>query len=286
MNKSKLVSVVIPCYNNSNTIERAVESVFADTHQSSEVIVINDGSTDDSLIKLQKLKIKYPEKIIVIDQVNSGANASRNAGLKLASGDYVQFLDGDDFLLNNKLFKSIELINKYPELLCVYSDGVIEDTETVVEASHENTKRIVNKKFVEFTFGMNTNMPIWNASFLRKTNEQWDENLGCCGFSRMPNHNGISAASNSTSYILSKAKAIKKILLHCEKNGLLNEALLRQSDSFMWLLFKQAILNSKDSVVSQISEQHKNKSFNQKLIYSMSPVFIRFVYKLKKYISF
>lgn len=98
------VSVVIPLYNKGRYIERALSSVLAQTHQPLEIIVVDDGSTDNGHEKV--LNFNNP-KIILIRQENKGPGAARNAGLAVATGKYVSFLDADDewlpFFLNTGL---------------------------------------------------------------------------------------------------------------------------------------------------------------------------------------
>jgi len=87
------VSVVIPLYNKSKYIERAISSILAQTFPPLEIIVVDDGSTDDGPEKVRKFK---DPKIALIQQENKGPGAARNAGLAIARGKYVAFLDADD----------------------------------------------------------------------------------------------------------------------------------------------------------------------------------------------
>lgn len=89
------VSVVIPIYNSEKFIDRCVDSLINQSYSNIEIVLVNDGSTDNSLDILKKLK-KKDKRIIVIDQKNGGAGSARNNGLKHASGDYLTFLDSDD----------------------------------------------------------------------------------------------------------------------------------------------------------------------------------------------
>jgi hypothetical protein len=98
-----LVSVVIPCYNSQNFIERAINSVLAQTHQSFELILVNNNSTDDTLNILNRFKQQYPEKIIVLQEQRAGAPFARNLGLAHSGGEWVQFLDADDIIYADKL---------------------------------------------------------------------------------------------------------------------------------------------------------------------------------------
>ena len=100
-----LVSVVIPVYNGSTYVRDAIESVLAQTYPSVQIIAVNDGSTDDSLEVLRL----YEDKITIIDQVNQGVSAARNAGINAAKGKYIAFLDQDDWWESEKLEKQIPL---------------------------------------------------------------------------------------------------------------------------------------------------------------------------------
>lgn len=91
------VSIIIPVYNAAKYLAQCLDSVIDQTIKSKEIIVINDGSTDNSYEILKAYKKKFP-KLIVINHKNSGASESRNAGLKMAKGEYVGFVDSDDFI--------------------------------------------------------------------------------------------------------------------------------------------------------------------------------------------
>lgn len=89
-----LVSVIVPLYNKAQTVERALNSIFAQTYTNMEVIVVNDGSTDGCDMLVRR---KFDDaRLVVIDQANQGPGAARNAGIRAAKGDYIAFLDADD----------------------------------------------------------------------------------------------------------------------------------------------------------------------------------------------
>ncbi len=116
------VSVIVPAYNAAKYIGEAVNSVFAQTFTSFEVIVINDGSQDTEELE-QELK-RYPEKLRYIKQENRGAAAARNMGLRAAAGEFVAFLDADDTWLPTFLEKQIELLKRSKADL-VYADALL-----------------------------------------------------------------------------------------------------------------------------------------------------------------
>ena len=93
----KLVSIIVPIYNAQNYLNRCLDSLLAQTLEDIEIILINDGSKDDSLAICRAYEEK-DSRIIVIDQKNAGVSAARNAGLDRASGQYVGFVDPDDWV--------------------------------------------------------------------------------------------------------------------------------------------------------------------------------------------
>jgi glycosyltransferase involved in cell wall biosynthesis len=90
------ISIIIPVYNAEKYLNKCLESVINQTLKDIEIICINDGSTDNSLDILQKYA-KQDNRFIIINQDSSGAGVARNAGLDKAQGEYLAFLDSDDF---------------------------------------------------------------------------------------------------------------------------------------------------------------------------------------------
>lgn len=115
---SQKISVIIPAYNAGSWIERCVESVFHQTWRNIEIIVINDGSIDDTLEKLELLKIS-DNRLIVIDKSNEGVVKARNVGVEKATGEYLVFLDADDYLPKNALCLMASRLNESCADLCV-----------------------------------------------------------------------------------------------------------------------------------------------------------------------
>ena len=92
-----LVSIIVPVYNVQNSVARCLESLCAQTWKNIEIILINDGSKDDSLAVCESFRAKDP-RVILVDKENSGVSDTRNCGLTLAQGEYVQFVDSDDYI--------------------------------------------------------------------------------------------------------------------------------------------------------------------------------------------
>lgn len=107
-----MISVVIPLYNKEKQIANTLRSVFAQTYTDYEIIVVNDGSTDNSVAVVESLN---NPRIRLIHQKNAGVSAARNRGIEEARGEYIALLDGDDEWKPRYLETIFNLIKKYPE---------------------------------------------------------------------------------------------------------------------------------------------------------------------------
>jgi glycosyltransferase involved in cell wall biosynthesis len=115
MNKSKLISVIIPVYNGERYIAEAIESVLAQGYEHIEIIVVNDGSTD----RTEGVLRSYAN-VHYLYQPRQGASSARNNGIKCSSGEFLAFLDADDFWIKDKLKMQISLFNDKPDLDMVF----------------------------------------------------------------------------------------------------------------------------------------------------------------------
>ena len=105
------VSVVIPTYNRASRVAATVDSCFEQTHDKVEVIVVDDGSTDDTPAALEALEARWgKERLRWVRQENQGAPVARNTGMDLATGEYLQFLDSDDLFRPGKLAMQVQAL--------------------------------------------------------------------------------------------------------------------------------------------------------------------------------
>jgi glycosyltransferase involved in cell wall biosynthesis len=111
------VSVIVPTYNNRSFLPATIDSVLAQTYSDYELIVVDDGSTDDTVAVLRP----YNGQIRYLPQTNQGVSAARNRGLALALGDYIVFLDGDDLLLPHKLARQVAFLDTNQAVGVVHS---------------------------------------------------------------------------------------------------------------------------------------------------------------------
>jgi len=112
------VSVIIPTYNRQHTLARAIDSVLSQQHQAHEIIVIDDGSTDTTE---QWVKNTYPQ-ITLLSQANKGVSSARNAGIAIATGEWIALLDSDDCWFKQKLKIQMALLQEHPEMRLCHSD--------------------------------------------------------------------------------------------------------------------------------------------------------------------
>ncbi|HNU10254.1 MAG TPA: glycosyltransferase family A protein [Rubrivivax sp.] len=119
------VSVVIPAYNAAWCVRKAIDSVLAQDFGAHEIIVVNDGSTDDTLAVLRS----YDGAIRIVDQRNSGLSSARNAGIRAATGEFVAFLDADDWWLPSKLARQVDLLHARPDVGFVSTAARVEDPQ-------------------------------------------------------------------------------------------------------------------------------------------------------------
>jgi glycosyltransferase involved in cell wall biosynthesis len=115
-----LVSTIIPVYNRASLLREAVASVLAQTYQDFEIIIVDDGSTDDTLLVADDLSRRYPDRVGVIHQANTGPGLAREAGRRRARGEFIQYLDSDDLLLPRKFELQVAGLNAHPECGVAY----------------------------------------------------------------------------------------------------------------------------------------------------------------------
>ena len=125
------ISIVIPAYNASKSIIRCVDSVFSQTYPVKEVIVIDDGSLDDTYVKLKDYKEKHEIDILRIEkQINNGPSVARNRGIALATGEWIAFLDADDYWLKEKLALQVRCLDHDPDLCVIGCKSKIRRRQT------------------------------------------------------------------------------------------------------------------------------------------------------------
>ncbi len=126
--RTPLVSVIIPAFNVGSYVAETLNSVLDQSHATREIIVVDDGSTDDTPQRVEA----YRPAIRYIRQANAGDGAARNTGLAVASGDYIAFLDADDLWVPQTLEVQLGVAARQPESGLIACDGVMFDGDTIL----------------------------------------------------------------------------------------------------------------------------------------------------------
>lgn len=149
------VSIIIPVYNVEKYLEECLLSAINQDYENKEVIVIDDGSTDSSSIIIEKFKIEYPI-IKSVRTKNQGQSSARNLGLKMATGDYVLFLDSDDWFDKNTISVCIQTIINYNLDIILFSahvffDGQVAENKTKLDEYYLRSiqlNKVINARYL------------------------------------------------------------------------------------------------------------------------------------------
>jgi glycosyltransferase involved in cell wall biosynthesis len=148
------ISAVIPAYNSAKFIRAAISSIQAQTSKVDEIIVVDDGSMDDT----EQVVKDISHAIIYHKQVNQGPSAARNKGIELASGDWIAFLDADDQWTTDKIAKQIQTLQAHPELHLIAGDMTEIDNDDL-----PITKSVLAKHQMLASFQHLAGKPVPNA---------------------------------------------------------------------------------------------------------------------------
>lgn len=122
---STLISIIIPCYRQACFLPDAIDSVLQQTYGPVEIIVVNDGSPDDTAV----VAARYAGRIKYVEQPNGGVCTARNQGVQLATGEFLLFLDADDYLAGDMLEKMVECLKAQPQPDVIYGDCRLVDID-------------------------------------------------------------------------------------------------------------------------------------------------------------
>ncbi|NND07523.1 MAG: glycosyltransferase family 2 protein [Saprospiraceae bacterium] len=168
------ISIIIPCYNVKPYLDRSLQSALTQTHQNCQIIAVDNNSTDGTFEALQAYQKKYPDKISVYTEKKQGAPYARNLGLSKSSGQWIQFLDADDYLAPTKIAEQIKQATT--------------DMDVIVGSYRYHTQKGRTKIFYPdgkdlFQSIFNTRLGntvsnLWNKSSVAQVGG-WNTNLSC-----------------------------------------------------------------------------------------------------------
>jgi glycosyltransferase involved in cell wall biosynthesis len=160
--KSSLVSIIIPCYNAENYIKKTIDSVLCQTYQNFEIIIVNDGSTDNSSSVVKAIK---DDRIYLVEHENQGVSFSRNKGITMAKGEYVVFLDADDLLRPCFLEKRVFKLKKSTAIACASNVILIGENRDKIKENKNHFAASKLSQILDFKDGIVT----CPSSYLFKT---------------------------------------------------------------------------------------------------------------------
>lgn len=144
MKEKPLISIIVPIYNVESYVEECIQSIIKQTYKNLDIILIDDGSKDSSGEICEKYK-KIDSRICVVHQENQGLSSARNTGLKLANGEYIQFIDGDDFISVDMIENLYEIMEKEHADIVTCSSYTYKNGE-IVKKEYSKSINIYNKE--------------------------------------------------------------------------------------------------------------------------------------------
>lgn len=184
-NSQPLVSIVIPCYNHENFVQDCIQSVIDQTYQNIELIIIDDGSKDNSILKILDMVDLCKSRFVNFEFIyrdNKGISATLNEGLDLCNGTYISLLSSDDYYHENKISEQINFLklNKNIQFAVTKSYVVNDLSEVLFEQTKTYNLNLGNEIGFEDIFIFKTHLPItglYSAKLLKEKLKGFDINI-------------------------------------------------------------------------------------------------------------
>lgn len=174
----KCVSIIIPVYNGSNYLREAIDSALSQTYSNCEIIVVNDGSTDDGATR--DIALSYGDKIRYFEKENGGVSSALNLAIEQMNGDYFSWLSHDDLYYPNKIERQIEEASKYDDHTIFYSDvDIINENGKVIETVKWDHTMLENKPDYAVLRGSISGISLFIPKKAFDEYGKFDENLRC-----------------------------------------------------------------------------------------------------------
>lgn len=165
MNNNPLISIIVPCYNVERYVEQCIRSIMGQSYKNIEIITVDDGSPDNSSQILDKLA-NEDSRIKVIHKQNAGVSAARNSGLDVATGDYVVFVDGDDYLAPDYVDYMLQLAYKNDSDFVMSQNCYTQENEPQI--SKDSIKTMSPSEATALLISPRVIVGCWNKMFKRE----------------------------------------------------------------------------------------------------------------------
>lgn len=261
-NKSTLVSVIIPCYNASHFIQKTIHSVLYQTYQTIEIIVVNDGSTDDSEHLIRAIN---DNRIQLITKENSGVSDARNLGFKHSKGKYILFLDADDIISNNYLYSAVQVFEQHKQIdFCTYNIQYInEKDEPISVPNKRGTYNAVQEEIAQFHPSVSAcpSAYVYKRNSLEQNNIQFATNL---------------KSPEDRHYLFQVGKYLKGTIIESSAAILsyrINQQSLSHNKTKALLLMQETFYLQ--TIADNLLEDRLKKLFTKKMSYQLVSTFLR-----------
>ncbi|MBS3952717.1 MAG: glycosyltransferase [Methylomicrobium sp.] len=248
-NNAPLITVIVPCYNQARYLTDAIHSIKNQTYEKWECIIVNDGSTDNTAQVATELS-KTDNRIKVINQKNKGLSGARNAGLDVAFGDYIQFLDADDKIREDKFSLQLRALLSTNSLCLCYSDylmGLDEDIcQTPLQIQRSPSRLVMRNALYDVALRWETRLSIpvhcflFDARFFSEFNIRFDQSL--------PNHEDWDCWMRIFA-LAPETKVVPEALAIYRKTS---DSLCKNKEA-MYMGFKQAIVKQHNNFNKNIT---------------------------------
>ncbi len=259
------VSIIIPSFNSEQWVCDAVDSCLRQSHQTCEIIVVDDGSTDNTR---ELLSLRYGEIIRYIFQENRGLAGARNTGLRHATGDYIQFLDADDLIHPDKIRTQLEMMAHMPSPSVTYTDYYhcdINDSSLLFPERHMTPEMNHADPLIAIASDWETRLSIpvhcylFDATIFRQHGVKFDESL--------PNHEDWDCWMQVFSLIPSVMFIPAKMAYYCLRPDGMCSALSKMRKGFLMAIKKQkkvfasewkmsSVLGKKELEIRELYQRH------------------------------
>lgn len=157
------VSVIVPVYNVRNYLERNITSLLRQDYTNIEILIVDNGSTDGSQEIIKKLILK-DKRIVYISEEKQGVSFARNSGLKAATGDYIMFVDGDDWVEPDYVSYFVKLINKCDAQIAIDTSLY---TERNLNFTYPESSIVSSDDVIKWIYASQINVAVWNKIYKR-----------------------------------------------------------------------------------------------------------------------
>ena len=278
------ISVIIPVYNVEDYLNKCLDSIINQTFKDIEIICVNDGSKDNSL-QIVKEYAQKDNRIKIVDKENGGLSSARNAGLEVATSEWISFIDSDDWLDIDTFEKLEKIFELNPDIICfgthlrgevapeiasadaeyyrIKHTGLVELNDEIRETTDVATwnklykKSIIDKFNLRFPMGKHyEDYPFyWEYMFEAKTAFYTEEKF--YNYLRRPNSIMANTFNQKSEKVIDHLYAAETIFNYCQKRGILEEHLETFAEIFMncfWFSYDHSPKKRKTSVLFQATE--------------------------------